>query len=112
MQDFNLKSGEPIIEDDVALIWQQVDVLFDTYPGQLQGDLDYGTDYEHYLYELNVSPDDLRYQMMRDLSLMDLRGYNPEIKVSLLKGTQRDIAVIEVDLYKHGKTYQKTYRIE
>lgn len=112
MQDLNLKAGVPVIESDIDLIWQQVDLLFDTYPGQLQGDLDYGTDYEHYLYELNVSSDDLKYRMMRDLASMDLRGYEPDIDVQLLKGTQRDIAVINVNLRKYGKSYMKSYRIE
>jgi hypothetical protein len=112
MQDLNIHRGEAVIEDDVQLIWQQVDLLFDTYPGQLQGDIEYGTDYERCLYELNLSADDLKFRMEHDIGSLDLRGYNFNVEVMLLKGTQRDIAVIQVDLTKPNRHYSKTYKIE
>ena len=112
MQDFNLYKGDPVVEQEEALIWQQVNILFDTTPGQLQGDMDYGTDYEHYLFELNQSPDDLQYRMEKDLNELNLFGYEPEVKVSLLKGTEHDIALIEVDLKKGSRVTSKIYKID
>lgn len=111
MQDFNLHKGDPVLERDEELIWQQVNILFDTMPGLLHGDLDYGTDYEHYLFELNQSPDDLRYRMERDLSNLNLFGYEPTVSVMLLKGTQHDIALIEVKLKKGNRMTKKIYKI-
>ena len=112
MQDFNLHSAEPILDREEELIWQQVNILFDTMPGLLHGDLDYGTDYEHYLFELNQSPEDLQYRMERDLSGLNLFGYDPTVKVSLYKGTQHDIALIEVDLRRGNRVTSKIYKIE
>ena len=112
MQDFNLHKGDPILEIQEELIWQQVNILFDTTPGLLHGDLDYGTDYEHYLFELNASPDDLQYRMEHDINQLNLFGYEPEVKVSLLKGSQHDIALIEVDMKRGNRISSKIYKIE
>lgn len=112
MQDFNLNNGFPVIETEEKLIWQQVDLLFDSTPGQLHGDIDYGTDYEYFLFELNQSPDDLKYKMTRDIGQLNLFGYYPQVSVSLYKGTQHDIAMIQVDLVRGDRTISKTYKIE
>ena len=112
MVDFNLKEGDLIIDNEEDLIWQQIDILFDTMPGLLHGDQDYGTDYEHFLFELNSSPDDLEYKMERDLYKLNLFGYRPEIQVDLYKGTQHDIALIEVNLITANKKLTKRYKIE
>lgn len=111
MQDFNLKEGDPVVDNEEQLIWQQIDILFDTMPGVLHGDQDYGTDYEHFLFELNSSPDDLEYKMTRDLNQLDLFSYDPEVTVNLYKGTQRDIALINVELTTANKKIVKRYKI-
>lgn len=111
MQDFNLKEGDPILEKNEDLIWQQIDILFDTYPGLLYGDLDYGTDYEHFLFELKQSPEDLQYHMERDINQINLLGYDASVEVRLYKGTQRDIALIKVELSKGSQKTRKIYKI-
>lgn len=111
MQDFNLKEGAPILEKNEDLIWQQIDILFDTTPGLLHGDLDYGTDYEHFLFELKQSPDDLQYRMERDINSLNLFGYSADVQVRLYKGTQRDIALIKVELTDGSRSLRKIYKI-
>lgn len=112
MVDFNLGYGSATINDDVECLIQQINILFDTNPGDLLGDIDYGTDYEYFLYELKLPPDILADRMMEDICSLDLMGYTPEVKVYLMQGTERDIAVIQVDLYKDSKRYTKTYKIQ
>lgn len=111
MIDFNLNEGEPTINDDVACLIQQIDILFDSNKGDLIGDIEYGTDYERYLYELKLTPEALEEQMLDDLYSLDLLGFTPEVKVYLMQGSERDIAVIDVHLRRNSEDYSKTYKI-
>lgn len=111
MVDFNLNEGDPTINDDVECLIQQIDILFDTTPGDLIGDLGYGTDYERFLYDLKISPATLEEQMLQDLYSLDLMGFDPTINVYLMQGSERDIAVIDVHLKRNSEQYSKTYKI-
>lgn len=111
MIDFNLHEGDPLIDDDVQLILQQIDILFGTTPRDLFGDLDYGTRYDTYLYKLHVTEDQLQREILHDLSSLDLRGFTPAVDVYLCAGTERDIAVIEINLYQNTRMYKKVYKI-
>lgn len=112
MIDFNLQEGKPVINDDIECLIQQIDILFDTSPGDVLGDLNYGTDYYQYLYNLKLSGDQLKDVILHDLYKLDLLGYIPQVQVYLMQGTERDIALVQVDLYKQGESYQKTYTIK
>lgn len=111
MIDFNLNEGEPTINDDVACLIQQIDILFDSNRGDLIGDIEYGTDYERYLYDLKLTPEALEEQMLNDLYSLDLLGFVPDVKVYLMQGSERDIAVIDVHLRRNSEDYSKTYKI-
>lgn len=111
MIDFNLKDGDPTINEDIECLIQQIDILFDTRHGDLLGDINYGTDYEYLLYDLKLSARSLREQMLQDLNKLDLLGFTPDVKVYLAKGTERDIAVIQVDLRRYSQNYSKIYKI-
>lgn len=111
MVDFNLQEGDPTVNDDISCLKQQIDILFDSSPGDLVGDLDYGTNYEYYLYELKLSADGLKQRMLDDLYSLDLLGFAPDVQVYLMQGTERDIAVIQVDLYRGQEHQTKTYKI-
>lgn len=112
MVDFNLEEGEAVIQDDVQCLIQQINILFDTSPGDLLGDANYGTDYRKYLYDLKLSADQLEEIMMQDILSLDLLGFTPEVHVYLMQGTEQDIALIQVDLYKEGERYTQSYKIE
>lgn len=111
MIDFNLKEGEPTINDDVACLIQQIDILFDTTPGDLLGDTNYGTDYERYLYDFKTNAETLKEQMLQDLYSLDLLGFTPTVDVYLMQGSERDIAVIDVHLRRNSENYSKSYKI-
>lgn len=111
MIDFNLKEGEPTINDDVTCLIQQIDILFDTTQGELLGDITYGTDYEYLLYDLKLNEDTIKEQMMNDLLSLDLLGYTPHVDLYFMKGTERDICIVQVDLYKHAQKFTKIYKI-
>lgn len=111
MVDFNLNEGDALISDDIDCLIQQIDILFDTTQGDLLGDITYGTDYAYLLYDLKMSADGLKDRMMTDLNQLDLLGFTPEVNVYLMQGTERDIALIQVDLRRYSEKYTKTYKI-
>lgn len=111
MVDFNLNEGEPTIDDDIDILLQQIDILFDTTPGDLFGDNEYGTEYDKYLYRLQWPEQQVREQIASDLSSLDLRGFTFSVSTYMMQGTERDIMLVQIDLYKRDRTYTKSYKI-
>lgn len=111
MVDFNLDNGAPIKSGDVALILQQIDLLFDTTPKEVFGSEEYGTKYDEYLYKLDISTEALKYAVLSDIQSLNLFDFIPSIDIHLLHGTEQDIALIEITLERESESYQKVYKI-
>lgn len=113
MVDFSLykKSGRSTINYEVDLLIQQVDLLFDTTPTEVLGDENFGTKYDVYLYDTRISADTLKSVVERDLSSLNLMGWNYNVEVHLLQGTEQDIALINIEFRKGIETVQKIYKI-
>lgn len=110
--DFNLNEGYAIQNDDISLIIQQIDLLFDTKPREVLGQELFGTTYERYLYNLKLSNEQLKQVVMSDLNRLSLFGFVPEVEVHLMQGTEKDIALIEITLSRDGEQYQQIYKID
>lgn len=111
MVDFNLDVGDPVKKNDISLILQQIDILFDTKEKEVLGYEDFGTKYDTYLYDLQVSSDELKYEVMQDLQSIELFGFTPTVEVYLLQGTEQDIALIDIILTREDENYRRTYKI-
>lgn len=109
--DFNINEGKSLITNDVELLLQQIDILFDTTPREVLGSVDFGSEYDRYLYDLKVSEGSLESKITSDLMSLDLQGFSPSVKVYLLQGSERDIALIDIELTKDYSTYRKIYKI-
>jgi hypothetical protein len=113
MVDFCLykKNGTPTTNLEVDLLLQQVDILFDTTPTEVLGDDKFGTKYDNYLYNTRLSASNLKQIVAQDLSQLNLMGWDYNVEVYLLQGTEQDIAVINIEFTKGIESVQKTYRI-
>lgn len=113
MVDFSMyqKSGSATLNLEVDLLIQQVDILFDTTPTEVLGDERFGTRYDDYLYDTRLSADNLKTIVEQDLSKINLMGWNYDVEVYLLQGTEQDIAIINITFTKGIETVQKTYKI-
>lgn len=111
MIDFDL-INEPIQNDDLSLVLQQIDILFDTKPREVFGDERFGTNYDKFLFDLNLSNEALKQMVTSDLRKLDLLGFEPEINVHLLQGTEHDIALVEITLTRDEEYYQQIYKID
>lgn len=117
MIDFNIfgkVQDTPLINTDIAIIQQQVDMLFNTDTESVLGDLEYGSNYDRYLYTTGISNVALENKIQSDIMKLDLRGYTPSVSVQLIEGTVRDIALIDITLTgtSNSDVFNKTYIIQ
>jgi len=111
MIDFNLNEGSPVVNKDISLILQQIDILFDTTPKELLDNTDFGTQYDKFLYKLKLSNESIKQQVLSDLYSLELFGFQPDVEVYLLQGTEQDIALIDITLTRNDETYHQIYKI-
>ncbi len=111
MIDFNLSEGSPINSRDIDLIIQQIDLLFDTNARDVLNDEEFGTQYDKYLYNLQINGEGLRQMALSDILSLDLFGFEPSVEVYLLQGSEQDIAIIDITLTRDDEKYKKTYKI-
>lgn len=111
MVDFSLNSGVAVINSDVDLILQQINLLFDTTPRDVLGYEQYGSQYDKYLYNLKISNESLKQQVLSDINSLELFGFSASVEVYLLQGTEQDIALIEINLSRYDESYSQIYKI-
>lgn len=111
MIDFSADTASAVKWADRDILLQEIDLLFDTTPGEVLGQESFGTRYDRFLYNLSITNEGVRQQVLSDLSKIDLRGYEPEVDVLLMEGTEHDIAFIRISLTREGETFNRTYRL-
>lgn len=114
MIDFALSNDltdDILIGNDLMLVLQQIDLLFNTDIYDVLGDMNYGSNYDKYLYTLGMSNAALESKIQNDINKLDLRGYTVRVKVTIIEGTERDIALIEITIYGDYDSMSKTYVI-
>lgn len=111
MIDFSLDEKKAVLNNDIDLIKQQIDILFDTDNMEVLGDREFGTHYEEFLYDLKMSADSIAYTITSDLRKLTLFGFTPEVKVDLYQGTENDIILVRIDLKRDFESYDMTIKI-
>ena len=111
MVDFSLHNDHVILQNDIDLVLQQIDILFDTAPREVLGSENFGTEYDKCLYDLNMSNDDILRQVETDLRSIDLLGFEYQVNIHMLRGTEQDIALVEIDLIRDDMKYNQIYKI-
>ena len=111
MIDFNLDYKYPVKFDEVDLILQQLDILFDTVHGEVLGEIGYGTNYSEFLYNLQMSNDDIRDRVMEDIKTIQTFGYSYDVNVTILMGTENDIVLIQITFSKGNRSFTKDLKI-
>lgn len=115
MVDFNISnkiSDDLILGHEVQLLLQQVDMLFGTEPMDVLGDDSFGSNYDKFLYSVGMSNSALESRILSDIQQLDLFGFTPKVSVTLLEGTKRDIALIDITFTGEYDEFNKTYVIK
>lgn len=111
MIDFDLHNNNIVVQNDIDLVLQQIDILFDTVPREVLGSESFGTEYDKCLYDLNMSNGDLQRQVETDLRSIDLLGFDYQVNIHMLRGTEQDIALVEIELTRDDMSYNQIYKI-
>lgn len=112
MKDFCLDESKPFVTDERELILQQIDILFDTKPGDVIGE-NWGTRFEDFLWDLNMSADDVSaYTEDVVRSNINLFGWNVKVETNILQGSQNDIILITIKLSNELTQFEKTYKVD
>ena len=112
--DFSRTTSDIVLEDKSGeLVIQQIDIFLDTDKGEVLGDLDYGSDYDKFLYELNVGNEYVRDYVMNSLQKnIDFFDWELEVEVQFMMGEKNDIILIGIEISKNNEAYSKVYRID
>ena len=113
MVDLSLDNRTVTKTKDLENVIQQIEMLFDTSPFEVIGEPHFGSDFERFLWDLNASNYDIeQYIISRIQSAVDLLGFQVNVHVSLMKGTENDIILADITISRDGRDYTKTYRID
>lgn len=112
MIDMSLNLEKPTLSRDVDIVLQQIDILFDTYSGEVFGEENYGSNFERFLWDMRVSNSSIE-QYTKNLitSNVNLMGFEVNVEVLICQGTMNDIIIIRITLSRESEEYEKTYKI-
>lgn len=113
MIDFCNTDGAVVLEDDVDLIMQQIEILFDTRNGDVLGAYDFGTKFDTYLFNTNIGNLMIETEVENYIRQnVELFGWDIKVNVSFLMGTQNDIMLMDVIFYNDKVSYTKSYKLD
>ena len=112
MVDLSLDTRTVVKTTDLENVMQQIEMLFDTSPFEVIGEPRYGSDFEKFLWNLNASNYEIERYIETSIRMkVDLMGYEVSVVVTLMNGTENDIILADITIYKEGKNYTTTYKI-
>lgn len=114
MIDFCLNETGTLLRNDIDLVLQQIDMLFDTEPNEVIGEKTYGCDLTKYVWDPLIGANTISSKVKSIIEgQCDLRGYTVDVNTYILDGTRNDIILVQITLSKAGGdgTYKKTYKI-
>lgn len=112
MIDFCSVQGAVVLDNEVDLIIQQIEMLFDTRPGEVLGQYDFGVSFDTYLFNPNIGSHMVENEVTNYItSNVELFGWSVDVKVEFLVGTQHDIMIMQVSFHKNTDVYTKLYKV-
>lgn len=112
MVDFNSDTTAPLLEAEGDLVLQQIDMLFDTRKGEVLGNYSYGTDFEKFLWNLQISNEKISSYVKSVISSsIDALGFTIDVDTTILYGTSDDIILIRINIRKPGYNVERIYKI-
>lgn len=112
MTDFCNTTDAVILENDIDLILQQIEILLDSSPGDVLGDSGFGIRFEDYLYQTSLGNNTVATRIATCiLSNVELFDWHLDVKVEFLAGTENDILMFRIEVYKETESYSKVYKV-
>lgn len=113
MIDFSRVTSTTTIENTAEFVLQQIDILLDTDKGEVLGEPRFGSDYDKFLYELNISNTYIENYIYNNITEnVDLMGWELSVHVDLMVGAKTDIILVEISVSKNNDVFSKVYKID
>jgi hypothetical protein len=113
MIDFSRVTSTTTIKNTAEFVLQQIDILLDTDKGEVLGEPRFGSDYDKFLYELNISNTYIENYIYNNITEnVDLMGWELSVHVDLMVGTKTDIILVEISVSKNNDVFSKVYKID
>ena len=107
------------LDDPIDCALQELDLLFNTTNTELIGYIDYGTNFEQFLWKLTPTIEEVKTYIKTKLyDTYFLKNYIVEINVEILNGNVRDIYYITIkikdpnDKKNNGSQRQRIYQYQ
>lgn len=112
MKDFCVDLKAVTISDEIDLLIQQIDMVFDTNPTEVFGE-EFGSEFYNLLWDLKVSNKEVsEYTKSVIYSNVNLIGWDLNVETEFLQGSINDIMLVKIQLSKYDEVFEKIYRIE
>lgn len=113
MKDLSIDISKNIIINPVEIILQQIDILFDTLPGEVLGEETFGVDCHQFLYDLKISNYRIQQYIHNKItSNVELFDYTCNVEVYILDGSYNDIIMVNINIKNDENSFEKTYKIQ
>jgi len=86
------------VESEVEILLGQIRMLLFTQPGEVLGRIDFGIDLEREVFSMGISNASIERIVTRAIyeECPDAANYNVKVSVSFVRGTARDICLIDI----------------
>ena len=112
MVDFSLNNDEVLVKDEVGLILQQIDLLFDTHEDEVFG-VAFGSNFYDLLWDMSITAADVAmYTLNLIKANINLYGWDVDVDAYFLEGTQSDIMLVKITLSNGMQSFEKTYKVD
>lgn len=110
--DLAIHKENNIVDEVFDYVIQQIEMLFDTNKGDVIGDFSFGTNYEEFIWDINLPNSAITSQITSDINAyIDLAGTTFDVKTDVLHGTENDIILVTINIYFDSYYRQLTYNI-
>lgn len=98
--DIAVDGDKRIINDKFDFLLQEIEILFDTSKGEVLGEDNFGTEFEDFIWDLNVSNTYISNYVKNKINNYTISGkfFNIDVNTKILRGTESDIILVEIGI--------------
>lgn len=112
MYDLSIDERRAFVDNKFAYVIQQIDTLFDTNEGDVLGAYTFGTNYERFIWDLNISCNAISHTITNDiLTFVDLQDCEFNVDTKIVHGTNNDIIMVEINIFFDNYYKTENYTI-
>jgi len=112
LYDFSKTTDTVVVDNIFDYVISQIELLFDTNKGDVLGAYSFGTNYEEFIWDLELPNSAISAKIESDINtFVDLAGATFDVNTTLLHGTENDIILVSINIYFDEYYKNLTYNI-